>query len=153
MRSSYRFSESAVIRAPAERIFAILADYREGHPSILPRPPFESLEVEQGGVGAGTVVRCRIRLLGATREFRAAITEPEPGRVLAETDLATGAVTTFTVVPTDGGNHSEVTIGTELPLRKGLAGIVERLLVPRQLRPVYLRQLRLLAQVAEAPRV
>jgi len=39
-------SESLLIEAPAERVYGILADYIVGHPQILPRPPFESLEVE-----------------------------------------------------------------------------------------------------------
>lgn len=144
------FSAAAVVRAPAERVYAIVADYHQGHQRILPRPPFESLDVEQGGVGAGTVVRCRIRLLGKTREFRAMITEPEPGRVLAETDLATGTVTTFTVAPRDDGDATEATIATEFPLHKGVIGAVERFLIPRLLRPVYVRELARLAEVAEA---
>ena len=41
--------------ASRERGYSILADYREGHASILP-PQFTSMVVEQGGVGAGTVI-------------------------------------------------------------------------------------------------
>lgn len=146
---TYPFSTTAVIRAPAERVYAIVADYHHGHPTILPRPPFESLDVEQGGVGAGTVIRCRMRLLGRTREFRAAVTEPEPGRVLAETDQATGAVTTFTVAPRNDGD-TDATIATELPLRAGVVGALERFLIPRALRPVYVRELAKLAELAES---
>jgi hypothetical protein len=104
----HRVSASAVVRAPAGRVYAILADYRHGHPRIVPRPPFGPLEVEQGGTGAGTVVRFQMRLLGRTRTFRAAVTEPEPGRVLVETDLGRGAVTTFTVDPCGEGQGARV---------------------------------------------
>ena len=55
--------------------------------------------MEQGGYGAGTVIRCSIRVMGRTQTFRASITEPEPGRVLVETDLTMPSVTTFTVDP------------------------------------------------------
>ena len=53
-----------------------------GHPQILPKPPFVSLEVEKGGIGAGTVIRIAMRVLGRLQTFGAVITEPEPGRVL-----------------------------------------------------------------------
>ena len=56
--------------------------------------------MEQGGIGAGTVIRFQMSALGQKRTLRAEITEPEPGRVLVETYLdSNGAVTTFTVDP------------------------------------------------------
>jgi hypothetical protein len=48
------------------------------------------MDVERGGVGAGTVIRFRLRVFRRTRDFRAEITEPTPGRVLVETDLDHG---------------------------------------------------------------
>jgi len=59
---SHRVSASAEVKAPAEKVYAILADYRHGHPQIVRRPPFGSLEVEQGGFGAGTVIRYQMRV-------------------------------------------------------------------------------------------
>src|SRR5687768_1410472 len=44
----HRIEAEAVIDAPAAVAYAIIADYREGHPHILPRPPFVSLDVEEG---------------------------------------------------------------------------------------------------------
>ena len=146
---TYRVSASGVVNAPAGRVYAILADYRDGHPHIVPRPPFGALEVEQGGVGAGTVIRYPMRLLGRTRTYRAAVTEPEPGRVLVETDVDTGAVTTFTVEPGAGGRSARVTITTDVPTRGGPLGVLERFLVTRLLRPTYVRELRQLADFAE----
>lgn len=146
--ASHRVSVSRVIQAPAEQIYALIADYRTGHPRILPKPPFVSLTVEQGGVGAGTVITFQMRLMGRVRTFRAAITEPEPGRRLVETDLDSGAVTTFTVEPQANGSQAVVTITTETPVREGVAGAVEGWLTTRLLRPVYVKELEQLAALA-----
>ena len=144
----HRVSAEAVVETPPGLAYAVIADYRDGHPRIIPRPPFVSLEVEQGGTGAGTVIRFQMRVFGRVRTFRAAITEPEPGRVLVETDLDTGTVTTFAVVPVEDGRKSRVTITTDIETRGGLLGRVERLLVTRLLQPVYRRELEQLGAVA-----
>jgi len=139
---------SARIDAPPERVYAIIANYRDGHPRILPKE-FRGLTVEQGGIGAGTMIRFQMRMLGTTTNFRAAITEPVPGRVLVETYLeGKGAVTTFTVNP--NGTSSEVTISTDLPVTPGLLGAIERVLSVRILRSIYTRELALLAACAES---
>ena len=46
-----------VIQAPPDKVYAVLADYNESHPAILPEHVFTGLVVEQGGMGAGTAVR------------------------------------------------------------------------------------------------
>lgn len=147
--AAQRFSASALIHAPAAELYAILADYHHGHQQILPMPPFVSLTVEQGGTGAGTVVRVQMRVLGQLQAFRAIITEPEPGRVLVETN-DTGYITTFTVEPRADGRQAYVTIATELPERAGLGSALERWMVPRLLRPVYEKELARLESVAAA---
>ena len=83
-----QISVSQQISAPAKRIYQIIADYHQGHPEILPKPYFESMIVEKGGFGTGTRVRFQMRVMSRPQEFRAEVTEPEPGRVLVETDLA-----------------------------------------------------------------
>ena len=143
-------SESARIDAPPEELYGIIADYNRGHPRILPKL-FTRLSVERGGVGAGTVIRCAMRVFGTTQAFRAAISEPDPGRVLAETILdGNGTVTTFTVDPAGDGRSAVVTISTTLPVRPGLRGAFERLVTPRLLAPAYREELSLLS--AEAAR-
>ncbi|HET9984438.1 MAG TPA: SRPBCC family protein [Longimicrobiales bacterium] len=137
-----RFEVSAVVHAPPEIVYSIIADYRESHPRILPRPPFVSLVVEEGGTGAGTVIRVEMRVLGRRQSFRAEVAEPEPGRRLVET-TDTGYVTTFTVEPAPGG-YARATIATEMPR----AGALERWAVARLLRPAYARELALLDQEA-----
>ena len=145
--ATHRFSASALIHAPAQDLYAIIADYHHGHPQILPKPPFVSLAVEEGGIGAGTVIRVHMRVLGRLQMFRSVITEPEPGRVLVETN-DNGYVTTFTVEPRADGQHAYVTIATEIPGRAGVLGALERWFVTRLLRPVYVKELAQLAAVA-----
>src|SRR5512143_1960758 len=84
-------SASRVIQAPPNIIYNILADYRKEHPQILPRQYFISLKVEEGGVGAGTIISFDMRLLGQTQSFRSVISEPDPGHLLVETDIKSGA--------------------------------------------------------------
>ena len=137
---------SATMSAPANVIYDLIADYRQGHPSILPPEYFEDLTVEAGGRGAGTRIRFTMKAFGRREVSRADITEPEPGRVLVETIPATGIVTTFTITPTgDGSTH--VLFATDYPAR-GLRGWFEALVVPRYLKKVYAAELRLLEQRA-----
>jgi len=144
-------SASAVIPARRERVYSLISNYNDGHPRILPKQ-FSGLVVEQGGVGAGTVIRFQMSLFGRKQTFRAAITEPDPGRVLVETDLDTnGAVTTFSVNPGGAPADSHVTISTELPVRRGFLGKVERALTTMLLRPIYVKELQNLARVATGP--
>jgi hypothetical protein len=145
--TTHQFSASALINAPPQDVYAIIADYQHGHLQILPKPPFVSLEVEQGGTGAGTVIRVQMRVLGRLQSFGAVISEPEPGRVLVETN-DTGYVTTFTVEPRAEGRQAYVTIATTANGRAGLLGALERWFVSRLLGPIYVRELAQLAAVA-----
>lgn len=91
-----------------------------------------------------------MRAGGRTRSFRAEVTEPEPGRVLAETnrleaDPATQSVTTFTVDPLKGEAQTQVTISTTLPVANRLEGLFTIML----LRRVYAQELRQIAALAE----
>ncbi len=146
----HRVTASAPIAAAPGRVYDVLADYRHGHRHILPKR-FVDLTVERGGFGAGTIVRFRVRIGGRTRTFRAAITEPDPGRVLAETNLeGKVAVTTFTVAGDGSGEMSTVTIATELPVRSGVLGAAERFLTTKVLEPLYREELRRLAAFVSA---
>lgn len=142
---------TALIPARRERVYALIANYNDGHPRILPKQ-FSNLVVEQGGVGAGTVIRFQMTVFGKKQTFRAAITEPEPGRVLVETDLDTNAaVTTFTVDPGTAPADSRVTISTTLWVRSGFLGRIEKTLSTLLLRPMYAQELTNLARVATGP--
>ncbi len=140
-----RVAASALIKVSARQVYAVLADYTNGHPHILPSQYFSHLQVEQGGVGTGTVVGFQMRVLGKTQTFHADITEPEPGRVLVETNLPSGPVTTFTVDPRMGGQQAQVTITTELAVSNWLEGLFTRMLLHR----IYVQELKLLAAYAK----
>jgi hypothetical protein len=150
--STNRFSAAALIPAPPQQLYAIIADYRERHPAILPKPPFVSLVVEEGGSGAGTKILVHIRVLGRLQSYRSVVSEPDPGRVLVETN-DNGYVTSFTVEPRADGQQAFVTIETDLGERSGALAALERWLVTRLLRPVYMRELEQLAAVAAAQQV
>ena len=146
--SSYTVTQSRLIPAAPDVCYDILADYREGHPSILPPRWFGPLTVEEGGVGAGTRIRFEMKVLGKTNVGHATITEPVPGRVLVETDAQAGVVTTF-VVERVGAVGSRVTFETEMTSRGGwLRGLVERVVVPPLLRRIYTEELALLDERA-----
>lgn len=142
---AFSVEESAVIDAQPAAVYAVLADYRRHHPRILPPQYFTGLEVEQGGIGAGTVIRVGMRALGRAVAYRLTVSEPEPGRVLVEADRAAGVVTTFTVEPVDGGQRARVRIATAWAPKRGLRGLGERLLNPPVARRIYRQELRQLA--------
>lgn len=121
------------IAAPASVVYRILADYRQHHPQILP-PAFSDFVVEQGGVGAGTVISFNVTAGGKTQAYRDVVSEPEPGRVLRES-AAPGKVTTFTVEPRGEGG-SLVQIESVIPTAGGLRGVLERMFTPRVLGPI-----------------
>lgn len=130
-----RVAVTETLSAAAEPVYRLLADYRVGHPSILPAKYFHDLVVEEGGVGEGTVIRFQMTALGKTRTVRGVVSEPEPGRKLVETYPESGMVTSFLVEPR-GSDSCELTIATEWEPR-GLSGLIERLLVPPLLRKIY----------------
>lgn len=131
---------SRVIGVPAARAYAVLSDYRQHHPKILPQPTFGALDVEEGGVGAGTRIRVTMRVMGRPRVLRMLVGEPEPGRVLVEEDVDTGDVTTFTVRPR-GDAACEVEIATTWKAKPGVAGWLERMFNPRVAGPLYEKEL------------
>ena len=133
------------IDAPAGRLYDYIADFRQHHPNFLPSQ-FSDFEVETGGVGAGTVHRFRMTLGGRTSDYRVRVGEPQPGRVLIESDPSRCMLTTFTVDAEPGGG-SRVRIETRW-FTDGIKGLVERLVAPRMLRRVYRDELSLLDRYA-----
>jgi Polyketide cyclase / dehydrase and lipid transport len=132
-------SAEAMVDAPADRVYFYLADMRDHHSRFLP-PAFSDFHVESGGAGAGTVTRFKITAGGRTREYRMKVAEPEPGRVLTESDMDSSAVTTFTVSPQGGA--SLVRISTAWDGAGGIGGLFERLFAPRVLRAIYADELK-----------
>jgi hypothetical protein len=144
-----RMSAERVMDVPAEVVYHLISDYSEHHrdaPEGFLPPQFADLVVEQGGVGAGTVVRFTSNLGGRSETVTASITEPEPGRVLVET--SPGVETTFTVEPV-GDRRARVRFDTILEAG-GVKGLIARLLAPGLLRPVYADEMERLERHAKA---
>ncbi len=143
--SKIHIEQSDIIDAAPETVYAILSDYRVGHPAILPKPYFTELTVEQGGHGAGTVVLTRMKVLGREFVYHQVVSEPEPGRVLLETDTYTGQKTWFTLDPLNGGQQTRCTISSEFPASAGIMGFMERLMQPSVVRRIYKQELQNIA--------
>jgi Polyketide cyclase / dehydrase and lipid transport len=131
-------SAERTVDASADTVYGYIADMREHHPRFLP-PAFSDFRVESGGVGAGTVTRFKLTAGGRTREYQMKVAEPEPGRILTESDTSSSAVTTFTVSPQGGG--SLVQISTTWDGAHGIGGFFERMFAPRVMRSIYLDEL------------
>ena len=125
------------IGAPAETVYETLADM-EQHARFLP-DAFSDFQIEQGGRGAGTVTSFKVTAGGRARAYRMVVAEPEPGRVLTETDTESSLVTTFVVEPE--GDRSRVRISTAWQGAGGVGGFFERLFAPRVMRRIYLDEL------------
>jgi uncharacterized protein YndB with AHSA1/START domain len=138
-------SADRTIPAPAAAVYDLLADYRTGHPRILP-PAFSDFSVLEGGVGAGTKIRFTLTVGGRPQVVEARIDEPEPGRVLSETYPEKGAVTRFTVIPFE--SQSRLQIETTWESSSGIAGLIERLVMPRLFRKLYAEELDLIERWA-----
>jgi hypothetical protein len=126
------------MRVSAATAYGCIADFERHHAKFLP-PSFRDLTVERGGVGAGTVITFDTTTGGRTRHFRSEIAEPEPGRVLVESDADQGTRTTFTVTPQDAG--CLVRIENEFRASPGFMGLVECLVAPRILRATLIDEL------------
>lgn len=122
------------IAAAPEKVYGCIADYQTQRPAWLP-PNFSNLSVEQGGVGDGTVVSYLLTVGNRARNYHMAVSEPEPGSVLAERDTNSSLVTTWTVSPR--GTGSNVTVHTEWQGAGGIGGFFERLFAPAALKRVY----------------
>lgn len=140
-----RSEATRTVEATPEQVYAVFSDYEKAHPAILPKPYFDELVIEEGGQGAGTVLRLRMKALGVENNYHLTVSEPEPGRRLVEADADAGVETTFLVEPLDDGRHSQVTIMIDTEASPGLMGLVERLIVPPYTRRILQKELQLLA--------
>jgi hypothetical protein len=135
------------ISAGAEHVYRCIADFREHHPKFLPAA-FSDFRVEEGGVGAGTVFSFKMTAGGRTRTARMRVEEPEPGRVITESDLGSSLVTTWTVTPEDAA--SRVHVATRWQGAGGVGGFFERLFAPRVLSRIYTEELERLDRYAQS---
>jgi len=136
---------SAVIDASPEAVYAVFSDYEVAHNAILPKPYFEEMVVLEGGQGAGTVVDVHMNVFGNKKTYHFTITEPEPGRLLVETDNNTGEGTHFIFEPLANGRQTKVTFESKINTSSGFAGKIERLITPPITRHMFKKELENLA--------
>jgi hypothetical protein len=153
MSNMLHIEVSHVIDARPEELYAVIADYRVGHPAVLPKPEFGDLIVEKGGHGAGTVITITMTAYGKTDTFHAVGTEPEPGHRLVETNPENGQNTAFIFEPLKGGKQTRVTFASDFPLTPGFTSLIERLLIPPFINKLYMRELKNLANYVQTKRV
>jgi Polyketide cyclase / dehydrase and lipid transport len=125
------------VGAPADLTYRLIAD-DEHHVKFLPEG-FSDFEVLEGGIGAGTVHRFKVTAGGRVREYLMHVDEPEPGRVITETDQNSSLVTSFTVTP--AGDGCRVRIETRWTGAGGVGGFFERTFAPRVMRKMYADEL------------
>ena len=122
------------VSAGKQEIYEFISDFREKHPRILTEA-FADYAVEEGGKGAGTLVRYRLRA-GRERPFRMRVEEPEPGSTLKESDEDSSFTTTWRLFP-QGEDRTRVRVVVEWNGARGVAGFFERLFAPAGIRRVY----------------
>jgi uncharacterized protein YndB with AHSA1/START domain len=139
----------ATVAAPADLTYRLLADARQ-RPKFVPES-FTGFEVLSGGVGAGTVHKFDFQAPSRpVRSYVMEVSEPEPGRVLVETDRNSSLVTRFTVTPQ--GPQCEVAITTTWKGAGGIGGFFEKTFAPKALRGVYADELARLDAYARTQR-
>jgi hypothetical protein len=134
-------AKSTIDASPAS-VYAVLADYTKHHPRIMPPSIFSDLEVESGGIGAGTVFHITLRIAGKKQRLHMRVEEPEPGRVLTETNLDTGVVTTFAVGSANGDTTTKARISSEWEPKGALGGLIDRTMTPLVMKWIFGKQLR-----------
>src|SRR3954470_14652871 len=138
-----QLAQEGRVGAPADLTYRLIADDAH-HQKFLP-DSFSDFETLEGGVGAGTVHRFKVAAgPGRTRELTMRVDEPEPGRVITESDVDSSMVTTFTVTP--AGDGCRVRIETAWDGAGGVGRFLERLLAPLIMRLVYVDDLAGLAR-------
>lgn len=140
---------SAVVNAPPENIYAIIIDYKQAHQAILPQPYFTKMDAIEGGRGAGTAVRVWMNVLGVQRVYNMTVSEPEPGRIITETDPEANLETSFIIDPVNGGSQSQVTISSKMQTGPHIQGVLERLFNPFMMKRIYREELKLLDAYAQ----
>lgn len=140
MTRNAHFAFARTLAVPAVRVYRVISDYKVHHPAILPKE-FSRLKVLKGGIGAGTLFEFDATIAGKTQTSRMRVTEPEPGRVLVETDETGNVETRFIVEPLDGGAKTRLTFDTEYTVPAGLLSSLFRWLSRRLMAGIYQREM------------
>ena len=144
--SELRVVAERAIGAPATLVYRLIADF-DRHPSALPAAGVLGVPGRGGwGRGVGTVHSFRMTAGRRTRSFRMRVEEPDPGRVLTESEMGSSMVTTWVVTPEGPG--CRVRLETRWQGAGGVGGLFERLFAPRTLRRLYTDELERLDRYA-----
>jgi hypothetical protein len=139
-------AQEGAVGASADLTYRLIADDAH-HVKFLP-DCFSDFETVEGGVGAGTVHRFKVAAGGRVRDYLMRVDEPQPGRVITETDQNSSLVTTFTVTP--AGEACTVKIETTWTGAGGVGGFFERTFAPKAMRKIYADELGRLDEYARA---
>jgi hypothetical protein len=139
-------AQEGAVGAPADLTYRLIADDAH-HQKFLP-DCFSDFATVEGGVGAGTVHRFKLEAGGRVRDYVMRVDEPQPGRVITESDQASSLVTTFTVTP--AGEGCTVKIETTWQGAGGVGGFFERTFAPKAMRKIYADELARLDAYARA---
>ena len=143
-----RFSveDDCVVNASAKDVYAVLADYENGHPHIMPPKFFDGMRVLKGtGTGEGTRIEACFNVYGQKETLVMDISEPEPGRVLQEIDTKAKNITQFIVEPIDDG-RCKVTIRTKVMKSEGIMSFFDTMLTTFVLKRIFDEELKMLDQ-------
>jgi hypothetical protein len=132
---------SATLNARPEQVYAVFRDYKVSHPAILPKPYFEYLNVDEGGLGAGTKFTAGMNIYGNKSVLVAKVSEPEPGRLIVERDDEDRIVTSFIMAPVENGQKTLTTLKTVAKTSGGFQGLIERFMMPSVLKMIYKKEL------------
>jgi hypothetical protein len=135
MAEVVRAGAGRVIAAPPAQVRDLLLDYREGRPRIL-TGNYQEYAVEEGGRGAGTLVRYRFKAGPRERWYRMRV-ETAGDDSITERDLESSLTTVWTLRPAAGGGSTDVRIETSWQGAGGVGGFFERTFAPRALSGVY----------------
>jgi hypothetical protein len=123
------------IGAPADQVFAALADYATTRPKILTES-YHDYRVESGGQGAGSKVAWKLQATKSrVRDQLVEVSAPTANQ-LVESDANSSMVTTWTVTP-EGDTRSVVTVDTRWNGAGGIGGFFERTFAPRGLARIH----------------
>ena len=124
-----------VINAMPEEVYTFLKDYTK-RPQILTEN-YLNYKVEEGGIGAGTVVTYRQHAARRERAYPIQVSDPGTGKTLQESDTGSSLVTTWTMTPEANGQKTHVQIASDWEGGQGIGGFFERTFAPLGLRRIY----------------
>jgi hypothetical protein len=124
-----------IVRAPADRVLAALADYAGTRPRML-TGQFSEYRVLDGGQGAGTRVHWKLAATRKRVRDQDVVVTTAPDGGLVERDTNSSMVTTWTVAAADAG-VSTVRVHTTWRGAGGIGGFFERTFAPRGLGRIY----------------